>query len=358
MSLADKHCTLFDSVSKADLEGVRRALNLGADVNGEDPHADCTVLHIAAEKGNADIIALLLEWNAKIDTRYKSTGDTALTIATHHGNADCMKLLLDRGASINVASYRGDTLAHLAAKTLKNADAVWDVLVDPAYGLPANELPGHPDSNILVTLVVSAFIDAETIDPQALAALARHGARWGLHETEECSALHTLIQQITKPHGAQRGKSFTTLIGNVIRHTLNAGVSPFVENEQGISAYESTLPSPELREVFREVCAEHGKAVSAFNPDLHKLIDQEGKPTDLALYCACEEKLGALLAPARWSNRRELIKVKQALKEKLPERFQERYGPDLDPTSAMREGTSNHHMLGLLKRRGERGCDV
>lgn len=72
-----------------------------------------TALMKAAQKGQIDLIRLLLINGANIHIRSKR-GYTALMAAAAHGNADIVKLLLENGAHVNVQNKNGWTALMLA----------------------------------------------------------------------------------------------------------------------------------------------------------------------------------------------------------------------------------------------------
>ncbi len=95
---------------------------------------------------------------------------------------------------------------------------------------------------------------------------------------------------------------------------------------------------PELRKVFRDACPHYTEAVAAFDPAKHKLLDEHGKLTELALYCCYEDKLAEVLISTKWSNTNELLQTKLALRQTLPEDYQRKYEAVLDTAALRRTG--------------------
>jgi ankyrin repeat protein len=84
----------------ADQGSVRVAellLRAGADVNGSDNHGR-TALMEAAEFGQTDLVAFLLDNAARINDRDTLQGHTALFTAAEGGHLSLVKLLVGRGA--------------------------------------------------------------------------------------------------------------------------------------------------------------------------------------------------------------------------------------------------------------------
>ena len=96
-------------------------LEAGADVNyvnydseycGENLAAGwsngCTALMLAAESGCAQVVQLLLQAGAHVNSANKH-GSTALMEATRNGQAAIVQMLLEAGAHVNSADRHGST---------------------------------------------------------------------------------------------------------------------------------------------------------------------------------------------------------------------------------------------------------
>ncbi len=351
MSESEVEGLLFDCAYDGDLDGVRHALDLGADVNAIDSSGR-TALHIAAKEEHLPVIEHLLDQKAEIDKREDYTSKmSALMIATNYGNVEAMKLLIKRGANVKISPDPGNAgagnlaLPMLAVHALKNADAVWDVLLDPDSGLPAEGHPAHPDNKILVISAVGATTGADSellCDSQVLAALARKGVRYGLHDTEGYSVLHKLMKQV----GIRTEDTGVALhITEAIKHLLEAGVSPFVADIDGYIAYGGALHYPRILELFRDACKPLAQCAEQFDPKLDSLIDGNGKLTELAMYCCFEEKLGDVLSPGRWSDREALIQTQQALSTQFSAYYRNHFSAELDTSPHRRAIASKLHPL-------------
>jgi len=79
--------------------GVVRALvDGGANVNANDGVKRCTALHMAARRGNVDVIDALVDGGADREAR-DSEGETPLRRAVNCNKVEAAKLLLARGAN-------------------------------------------------------------------------------------------------------------------------------------------------------------------------------------------------------------------------------------------------------------------
>ena len=75
-----------------------------------------TPLNHAPQRGDSDMVKLLLAANAKVDLASKS-GTTALITAVKHGHREAVKLLLDANAEINIKDIDGTTAITWATKS-------------------------------------------------------------------------------------------------------------------------------------------------------------------------------------------------------------------------------------------------
>lgn len=74
-----------------------------------------TVLHLAAQRGNVQAVALLIKSGSNVDA-VTSFGETPLHMATRNNRLDCVKALLDAGASTSIKTVGGDTALSFANK--------------------------------------------------------------------------------------------------------------------------------------------------------------------------------------------------------------------------------------------------
>ena len=116
-----------DPVAGEDDTGAQAALLAAAEARnvaeiqsllGNEPQTDekllSAALHSAAEKGDVDGVACLLDSGASVDARNKNHTTPAHTAALH-GQLDCLKLLIEWKADLNVKNSTGQTPSHLAA---------------------------------------------------------------------------------------------------------------------------------------------------------------------------------------------------------------------------------------------------
>jgi ankyrin repeat protein/ketosteroid isomerase-like protein len=106
--------TLLVAAGRGDAVGVRLLLEAGADVHTGDLRAGGTALHKAVQGGDLDTVRALVEAGAFIDAVAPTTGHTPLLDAFWYKWPDIVGYLLDRGAGLNLTTHYGFTMqAHL-----------------------------------------------------------------------------------------------------------------------------------------------------------------------------------------------------------------------------------------------------
>ena len=104
---------LMDAAEKGNTNIVADLLDMGAQVDARNPFG-WTVLHWAATNGHTDTAMLLLDRGAQVDAR-NPFGWTVLHWAARNGKTDVSRLLLDRGAQVDARDEEGWAPLHYAA---------------------------------------------------------------------------------------------------------------------------------------------------------------------------------------------------------------------------------------------------
>lgn len=78
-----------------------------------------TPLHVASRLGNVDIVMMLLQHGANIDSVTKDLY-TPLHIAAKEGQEEVAAVLIENGASLDAATKKGFTPLHLGKYILTN----------------------------------------------------------------------------------------------------------------------------------------------------------------------------------------------------------------------------------------------
>jgi len=118
----DGETPFHEAARTGKADAVKAMLADGQDVNARD--ADCTALLNAALHGHADVVQVLLDHGADVDTAGPS-GTTPLYHAAYEGHEAVVGMLLDSGADPNRADRHGQTPLHEAA-----TKAIGEWLVD------------------------------------------------------------------------------------------------------------------------------------------------------------------------------------------------------------------------------------
>lgn len=130
--------SLVRAIKISDADRVRTLMYANVDVN-EKNYAGITPLTIAAEKGNMEIIKMLVEDGNALVNDVSSYGVTPLIAAAAAGNDEAVAYLVEQGANVSAKDDWGKT-ALIYAATLDNPKLVSSVikLDKTAVNLPDN----------------------------------------------------------------------------------------------------------------------------------------------------------------------------------------------------------------------------
>lgn len=162
---------------------------------GADPNAQCsdseawTVLHIAAEWGNSNVVTRLLHAGANAEAR-SSEGEMPLHVAVRGGHIETVNVLLYAGADVNSKNENGQTPLHIAS--VEGLTNVMTTLLQHGALVDAR------DENGSTPLHLGAFFDengarfARGVDDTQAAVvrlLLKHGADLNIRDSEGCTVL-------------------------------------------------------------------------------------------------------------------------------------------------------------------------
>jgi cytohesin len=153
-ALLDEHGTtrLMRAAARGDLAEVRGLLAGRANVDARDRRSGFTALHLAAESGQPDVVAALIQGGAAIEARTAHDA-TPLMIAAQGGKVDAVKVLLRAGADLGARTEAGMTALAQAAAW----GQVKMVRFLIAVGADVNE--AEPVAAPLVAVVLSQNVD-------------------------------------------------------------------------------------------------------------------------------------------------------------------------------------------------------
>lgn len=89
-----------DALSKGNVAVVQKYLNNGVGVN--DQYFAWSALQIAANKGQLEVVKLLVDKGADLNYKHPITKMTALSLAAVDGYSDIVSYLLSKGADPNI----------------------------------------------------------------------------------------------------------------------------------------------------------------------------------------------------------------------------------------------------------------
>ncbi|KAI1395557.1 ankyrin repeat-containing domain protein [Hypoxylon fuscum] len=93
---------------------IDRAIDLYRYWSQKNTAKNITSLPAAASWGQTEVVKLMLDMSADIDTTLKENGWTALSYASYNGNVPLVRLLLERGANVHSISAEEYTPLQLA----------------------------------------------------------------------------------------------------------------------------------------------------------------------------------------------------------------------------------------------------
>jgi len=103
-----RHTYLSSSAMTCDLATVRLLIARRASLRPDSDGCDITALMIAAGQGSTEIVRLLLDSGAPVDTSSRARW-TALHYAAASGNDHTVRILCERGASVGCRDFEGRT---------------------------------------------------------------------------------------------------------------------------------------------------------------------------------------------------------------------------------------------------------
>lgn len=101
---------------RGDEQRVKKHLQERPNVDAKDNICGRTALIFAAAGGHHDIVKMLLDEGAKVDTA-DDDNSTPLMGAAYHGHEQTVRLLLDAGADVDAANVNDWTALIMAAKS-------------------------------------------------------------------------------------------------------------------------------------------------------------------------------------------------------------------------------------------------
>lgn len=107
--------SIYDAVQRGNIEAVKQHLAAGSDVN-KIISKGRTLLHIAAENGQKEIVELIIDDGANINVLSVLFKYSPIGLAAQSNQKEIVKLLIAKGANLNTRGIRGRTPLDLAVQ--------------------------------------------------------------------------------------------------------------------------------------------------------------------------------------------------------------------------------------------------
>ncbi|KAK6949552.1 hypothetical protein Daesc_009635 [Daldinia eschscholtzii] len=179
--------TPLHDAAQADNAGMVQALvESGADITVTDEEG-VTAFHEAALRRSQSVVQLLLEYGVDVDEKCSSGGVTALTVASMVGCTEIVRLLLEHHAAINTMDVEGNGALQYAA-TSEYTETMQFLLENGADIEARNYKSETP-------LLRAASAGAR----EAVRVLVENGADLGSKDFEGLTVLHRAVDARDKP---------------------------------------------------------------------------------------------------------------------------------------------------------------
>ena len=90
----------FLAIKSGDEDRVRALVAKGVDPNAREEGS--TTLILASMRGNTEIVKILLEAGADVETRHKKFGTRPFNTSVIHGQTETVRVLLEAGANFKI----------------------------------------------------------------------------------------------------------------------------------------------------------------------------------------------------------------------------------------------------------------
>ena len=234
---------------------VSRLLELGADVNQRLAVRNGTVIHMAASKGNAEVVRLLVEHGADIEAEDED-GWTAVFYAALSGDLETIQYLCDQGADIQRTTGEGFTplIAGMENGQLEVARLLVELGVDiharDSYGGSALWLSVQNQKPQILEYLISLGAEVNVRSDQIPPTLHQASAQGHVECVEILIANGADLFLLDERYG-QTALHFAANRGRrrISQMLLDAGVRPEVRDSEGRTALDLAV---EMRNQFFE----------------------------------------------------------------------------------------------------------
>ena len=120
----DGMTALHWAAERGDVELVELLVYAGANVQAVTRIGLYTPLHLAAKKGNSGVVGVLIKGGAGVNAKANPSGATAIHLAALSGSADVINQLADAKAEVNARESEWDQTPLIFAASANRADAI------------------------------------------------------------------------------------------------------------------------------------------------------------------------------------------------------------------------------------------
>jgi ankyrin repeat protein len=255
LSAQTRTTPLHQSVLSNDRAAVQQLIRTGADVNAANRYG-VTALLVAAQRGHAELVDLLLKSGARVKTAEATLpeGQTLLMHAARTGNVAAMKALIAAGSSIDARETRTGTTAVIWAAAGNRADAV-RVLAEAGADLnvlsKVTSYP-HTQNGVLLSGLEEGYsYVGQTVLPRGGWSAAMYAAREGAVDAARALAESGANLDLTDPEGT------TALIVAIInghydvaRVLVEKGANPDIADIKGMTPLYAAVDMHTLGDTF------------------------------------------------------------------------------------------------------------
>ncbi|KAI1921726.1 hypothetical protein LOZ58_004207 [Ophidiomyces ophidiicola] len=249
---------------------VQLLIDRGMDVEATSNYGGQTALHIAANRGDDEVVRLLIENGANIDA-VCSIRNTVLHYAAMSCNVDTINLLINLGLTVNSNRETAFTPLHAAASAL-NEPAI-RVLIDRGAKVqcissdlnsPLLLAASHEDSGAALELLIKNGADIDYVGPfestalhkaaalknvTGMRLLIRYGAKTNVRDQDGNTPLHMLL----------RHRNFQSKL-DLLQLFIDHGTNVNAPNEFGSVPLHTAASIAEVEPV--KILLEHGADVN------------------------------------------------------------------------------------------------
>lgn len=291
---------LLEACLKQQIKNVRLLLNAGADPDMEDEDG-ATLLGIMASLGFLDVIKVLLENGADINTRSDVTGYTPLYVAVMRNNQRVVDYLVQKGADVSIRNKAG---------------------MNPFIAACWSE------DVALVNILINYAADKEI----------EEGLFFACTNNKTDKIIKILIQKnvninVKYPPFSLTSLHFACLYGNVqmAQTLLKAGADPIAETVNGVTPVEIACELNEHRII--QLFNKHGirtKSQEEADELMHKFFAELN-----------EEKIKKIVVQSQKKELKKAEPNKTTIAQKETEKLQQEQFPETTPVTTSTTSTTS-----------------